>query len=161
FTCSKCDKVFNRLRYLRKHMETHKTESKFLCDECGKSFKTKNYLQAHRRTHRPKMFKCSQCSFSSSVNSLIHAHRQLHNHGSVLCDVCGQAYLDNSTLKKHKRVHDMSRPFGCTYPGCTWRFNKEVLCQAHVKSHTTTGQFMCNICEYSFRHKHHLQRHQQ
>ncbi|XP_050399335.1 zinc finger protein 91 [Patella vulgata] len=159
YPCLQCEKVFNRLRYLRKHVDIHKTENKYLCDECGKAFKTKNYLSAHRRTHKTRLFRCTQCSFTSNVNSLIHSHRQLHSEGSVLCDVCGQAYLDNSTLKKHKRVHDMNRPFACTFQGCTWRFNKEALCQAHIKSHTTIGQFICHVCNYSFRHKHHLQRH--
>lgn len=151
--------VFGRLRYLRKHMTTHGMDKKHLCDECGKAFKTKAYLAAHRRTHTVKTYKCSQCDFTSTVNSLIHSHRQIHNDGSVLCDVCGFAYTDRATLKKHKLVHDKNRPFPCTYPGCTWRFKTEVMCRAHFRQHTTSGRFTCTICNYAFRHKHHLQRH--
>ena len=160
FPCGSCEKVFGRLRYLRKHMETHRTERKFLCDECGKGFKSRAYLTIHRKTHKDKLFHCTQCSFTSGVPAAIHAHRQLHSQGSVLCDICGYAYLDKSTLNKHKRVHDLSRPYACTFPECTWRFKTEVMCKAHIRAHTTEGKFKCSACGYVFRHKHHLQRHE-
>lgn len=161
FTCPKCDKVFNRLRYLRKHQVVHRTDQKFLCDECGKAFKTKAYLNQHRRVHKKEAYSCNECDFTSSINSMIHEHRQVHNKGCVLCEVCGTAYFDKSTLAKHKLVHDVSRPYPCTYPECTWRFRNEVMCRAHIRNHTTKGKFKCTICGYVFRHKHHLQRHEE
>ncbi|KAL8593125.1 hypothetical protein ACOMHN_018051 [Nucella lapillus] len=157
--CGKCDKVFGRLRYLRKHQVIHKVEKKFLCDDCGKAFKTKAYLVAHRHTHQAKVYRCGQCDFTSSITPLIHTHRQLHNHNSVICDVCGSAYNDRATLKKHKQVHDKTRPYPCDYLGCTWRFKTEMMCRAHYRAHTTSGRFVCHLCSYVFRHKHHLQRH--
>ncbi len=160
FPCDRCGKNFHRLRYLRKHVETHRSDKKFLCDECGKSFKSRTYLTVHRRTHNEKLFKCNQCDFTCKVNAAIHAHRQIHSQGSVLCDVCGFAYTDKSTLNKHKRVHDLSRPFACNFAGCTWRFKSQVMCKAHIRAHTTEGKFRCSLCGYAFRHKHHLQRHE-
>ncbi|KAK7115117.1 zinc finger protein 397-like isoform X2 [Littorina saxatilis] len=159
YHCTKCDKVFGRLRYLRKHQVIHRSDKRYLCDDCGKAFKTKAYLAAHRQTHQTRAYRCSQCDFTSSVNALIHAHRQLHNDHCVICEVCGSAYNDRATLRKHKQVHDESRPYPCTYPGCTWRFKTEVMCRAHVRGHTTQGRFVCSVCNYVFRHKHHLQRH--
>jgi hypothetical protein len=35
----------------------------------------------------------------------------------------------------------------------------QVMCRAHYRGHTTTGKFACHVCNYVFRHKHHLQRH--
>ena len=160
YPCSKCTKVFSKLRYLRKHMQIHRTDAMFFCEVCSKSFKTRTYLAAHQRTHKKEAYKCSQCEFTSTINAAIHAHRQLHNEGSVICDICGFAYTDKSTLNKHKRVHDPSRPFACTFPGCTWRFKTDVMCQAHFRAHTTEGKFKCSLCGYVFRHKHHLQRHE-
>ncbi|ELT95140.1 hypothetical protein CAPTEDRAFT_224454 [Capitella teleta] len=162
YPCAQCDKVFNRLRYLRKHNETHRTEKKFVCDMCGKRFKSRSYLNVHKHVHKEKMnkFKCNQCSFTSSNNASIHIHRQVHSQGSVLCDICGFAYNDKSTLSKHKRVHDISRPFACTFPECRWRFNSETMCKAHIRAHTTEGKFRCSQCGYIFRHKHHLIRHE-
>ncbi len=56
FSCQTCSKTFGRLRYLRKHVATHRTERKFLCDECGKGFTTKTYVSSckieQRITHR-------------------------------------------------------------------------------------------------------------
>ena len=160
FPCKQCNKVFGRLRYLRKHVATHRTERKYLCDECGKGFTTKTYLTHHRKSHVEKVFRCSQCEFTSHVGSAVHAHRQVHTQGSILCDICGLAYADKSALNKHKRVHDPKRPYSCTYTGCQWRFKSEVMCKAHIRAHTSEGKFACTLCGYVFRHKHHLQRHE-
>lgn len=161
FSCRVCSKVFNRLRYLRKHVLTHQNNQQFLCDECGKAFKTKTYLAAHRKTHKKEAFHCRQCDFVSTVALAIHTHRQIHTEGSVICDICGTAYSDKSTLLKHKQVHDLSRPYACDFPGCTFRFKTEMRCNAHIKNHTNTqGQFKCHKCDYVFRYKHHLKRHE-
>lgn len=161
FTCGVCSKVFNRLRYLRKHVLTHQNNQQFLCDECGKAFKTKTYLTAHRKTHKKEAFHCRQCDFVSTVALAIHTHRQIHTEGSVICDICGTAYSDKSTLLKHKQVHDISRPYACDFPGCTFRFKTEMRCNAHIKNHSNTqGQFKCHKCNYVFRYKHHLKRHE-
>uniref|UniRef100_A0A2C9JIK3 C2H2-type domain-containing protein n=1 Tax=Biomphalaria glabrata TaxID=6526 RepID=A0A2C9JIK3_BIOGL len=159
YHCPLCHKVFGRLRYMRRHQSTHRTERTHLCDNCGKSFKTKAILVAHRRSHKSRSYHCPQCPFTSSSSPAIHIHRQLHPNGSVICEVCGNAYIDKSTLNKHMKVHDVSRPFPCTHPGCTWRFKTEVMKKAHVRSHTTVGKFSCSYCGYIFRQKHHLQRH--
>ncbi|CAL1538660.1 unnamed protein product [Lymnaea stagnalis] len=151
--------MFSRLRYMRRHQSTHRTERTHLCDNCGKSFKTKAILVAHRRSHKSKSYHCPQCNFISSSSAAIHIHRQLHPNGSVICEVCGNAYIDKSTLNKHMKVHDFNRPYPCTHPGCTWRFKTDVMRKAHVRSHTTIGKFSCTTCGYNFRQKHHLQRH--
>ncbi|CAH1779327.1 unnamed protein product [Owenia fusiformis] len=160
YPCPECDKMFLRIRYLRRHMQSHKPGSKVVCDECGKSFRTKAYLGLHMKTHEAKKpYECPECDFKSSMNQAIHKHRQIHNAGSLVCDICGFAYSDKSTLVKHKQVHDLSRPYACTYDTCAWRFKTEVLCRAHIRAHTEEGKFKCTRCGYAFRHKHHLQRH--
>ncbi|XP_059173085.1 uncharacterized protein LOC131953751 [Physella acuta] len=159
YHCPTCHKVFSRLRYMRRHLATHRTERTHLCDNCGKSFKTKAILVSHRRSHKSKNYHCPQCSFVSNSSAAIHLHRQLHPNGSVICEICGNAYIDRSTLNKHMKVHDYNRPFPCTHPGCTWRFKTDVMRKAHVRSHTTVGKFSCPQCGYNFRQKHHLQRH--
>lgn len=161
FPCGQCGKVFNRLRYLRIHLQQHKLQKDFLCALCSKTFMTKNNLNQHLKTHEEREpYKCPECDFESSVNIAIHKHRQIHNANSLLCDICGQAYSDKSTLKKHKQVHDSSRPFGCTIPGCTWRFRTKIMCDAHIQGHGTKRTFKCDLCGYAFRQKHHLQRHE-
>lgn len=160
-TCEVCGKIFPFKQYLTKHMATHNEERNYLCSECGKAFNTKSSLTQHRRGHlRDGLFQCSQCDFSSYRQVSIQAHRQVHPHGCVLCEICGLAYKDKSTLNKHMQVHDPKRPFACIFPNCTWRFRSEVMCRAHIKGHTSEGKFGCVYCGYSFRHKHHLQRHQ-
>lgn len=159
YQCPTCQKVFSKLRYLRRHQLTHRTERAHLCDSCGKSFKTRAILVAHRRSHKTKNYHCPQCSFVSCSATAIHTHRQQHPSGSVICDICGTAYINKSTLNKHRRVHDLNRPYPCTYHGCTLRFKTDIMRQAHVRNHSTVRKFHCWFCGYNFRQKHHLQRH--
>ena len=160
FPCNVCGKVYHRLRYLRCHMKLHNQSADLLCSECGKAFKTKAYLAQHLRSHRVKeMYQCSQCEFRSDSNTLIHAHIQIHSDGCLICDICNAAFTDKTTLQRHKRVHDKSRPFGCSFEGCTMRFKTEMMCNGHYKQHFTKGKFECSVCGYVFRQKHHLVRH--
>lgn len=159
YSCPVCNKVFRRIRYMRRHLKCHTTDKSHLCDSCGKSFKTRASLIVHHRSHKSRFYHCPQCEFVSNLTWAIHRHRQIHPNGSVVCDVCGTAYTDKSTLRKHRRVHDICRPFPCSFPGCTLRFKSENLRKAHVLSHTTEGRFQCPHCGHRFRHKHHLKRH--
>lgn len=161
FPCQLCDKVFGRLRYLRVHYKHHTTERLYLCSVCSKTFKTKGNLEQHLKIHQEREpYKCPECDFESKVNIAIHKHRQIHNSGSQICDVCGKGYKDKSTLTKHKRVHDSTRPFACSYPGCTWRFRTELASNAHICLHSAKRSFICEMCGYAFRQKHHLHRHE-
>ncbi|KAL4234541.1 hypothetical protein ACF0H5_006184 [Mactra antiquata] len=161
FECEVCGKVFHKLRNLRFHRHVHETGNEYLCSICSKLLKTKAIFERHLKTHQEKQtYKCTQCDFESSVNIAIHRHRQIHNSDSHLCETCGLAYKDKSTLSKHKKVHDLSRPFACTHPGCSWRFMTEVMCNAHIRSHSSKRKYKCTMCGYAFFQKHHLQRHE-
>jgi uncharacterized Zn finger protein len=161
YPCEQCGKVFNRLRYWRMHLQSHKRNKDFLCALCSKTFKTQRNLIQHLKSHEEKEpYKCPECDFESAVNIAIHKHRQIHSGNSLICEICGQAYSDKSTLKKHKQVHDPARPFGCSIAGCTWRFRSKVMCDAHIQGHGSKRTFKCEVCGYAFRQKHHLQRHE-
>ena len=161
YTCEQCGKVFNRLRYWRMHIQSHKRKKDVLCALCSKTFKTQQNLIQHLKSHEEREpYKCPECDFVSSVNIAIHKHRQIHSGNSQICEICGQAYSDKSTLKKHKQVHDPSRPFGCSISGCTWRFRTKTMCDAHIQGHGSKRTFKCEVCGYAFRQKHHLQRHE-
>lgn len=161
FVCPTCKKSYSRFRYLRRHLTTHFTAETFLCDECGKSFTSRPYLLAHRKTHKKKTFQCKQCDFTSVCKKAIFIHRQQHPDNCLPCNICGVAFPNKGSLEKHQRVHDSSRPFQCSYPECTWRFKTSVMCKAHIRNHSETsqGRFVCNVCQYHFKHKHHLHRH--
>ena len=162
YPCEKCGKMFNRLRNYRKHMITHQAQTELLCTVCVKTFKTADYLRQHMKVHYKERlpYKCTECDFTSIVNAAIHAHRQIHNKNHILCEICGHAYTCKSSLAKHMLVHDPSRPFQCTFQGCGRRFRRQVMYDAHLQSHTTSGKFPCSLCGYAFRKKHHLQRHE-
>uniref|UniRef100_A0A7R9YBT7 C2H2-type domain-containing protein n=1 Tax=Pinguiococcus pyrenoidosus TaxID=172671 RepID=A0A7R9YBT7_9STRA len=64
FPCKKCDKVFDKLGRLMRHMETHKTKAdrrKYVCSVpgCGKSYLRLDHLKRHQITHKGvKPFVC-------------------------------------------------------------------------------------------------------
>lgn len=105
FPCEKCKKVFNRLRYLRRHVKLH-TEAEvetYVCTECGKEYLRKESLRSHRQTHLTEnKFQCQTCDFISNDRKAIFVHRQIHPAGKPnkktslffpLCFACLVQYL--------------------------------------------------------------------
>ncbi|RNA15131.1 zinc finger 1 isoform X2, partial [Brachionus plicatilis] len=77
FQCKICNKPFDNLHRLQRHMMCHDMSPelrKFKCDYCNKAFKFKHHLKEHTRIHTgEKPFKCDNCgkrfSHSGSYSS--------------------------------------------------------------------------------------------
>ncbi len=74
FNCSKCEKVFGRSEFLKRHvLRIHTVTTKVDCDVCGKSFKRTETLHKHKRS----------------------VHMRLNRHK---CDLCEKCFADNFAL---------------------------------------------------------------
>ena len=50
FSCSFCDKKFDKIKSLNRHLQSHDSLLKFSCDICSKDFTLKDSLKNHRKS---------------------------------------------------------------------------------------------------------------
>jgi KRAB domain-containing zinc finger protein len=75
FNCTECDKCYDNLPALKKHMPVHTKEKQFKCKVCGKRLSSWKNRVLHMQTHtREKHFKCPECKrvFVDSLTLLRH-----------------------------------------------------------------------------------------
>ncbi|KAJ8714291.1 hypothetical protein PYW08_007911 [Mythimna loreyi] len=89
--------------------------------------------------------KCGVCQKSVSVGGWARharAHRGERRHS---CHACGLAFNDSGNLARHARaVHSQQRPHEC--PTCPKTFSRKSHLEDHVKSHSESRTFVCDIC---------------
>ena len=50
----------------------------------------------------------------------------------------------------HFRLHTGSRPFVCSYEGCSWAFPSSSKLRRHERGHKNIRSYVCEICQKSF-----------
>lgn len=81
--CLSCILLFRPISsrtLLKKHMQTHSNEKKYVCDICGKRFTRKYGLGMHYRVHTgEKPFQCHLCRESFINKGILQLHqRKVH-----------------------------------------------------------------------------------
>ncbi|XP_072280699.1 uncharacterized protein [Pyxicephalus adspersus] len=119
YSCSACDKHFNRRGNLISHQRTHSGEKPFSCSECGKCFAWKVQLVRHQTIH-PVMTPLS-------------------------CPDCGESFTERETLMSHKKTHTTEKPYSC--PECGKCFSWKDQLVKHLKLHTGEKPYSCLECD--------------
>ena len=142
---------------LRKHKDTHSTETPFTCYHCGKSFKSTHTLKSHQISHDGvKPYKCKHCDkyFAKASNRTGHERR----HGisteerkitPIKCDQCDKTFLAKDNMKRHKVTHYSERPFECNQCGKGFRLKDDV--KKHQLIHSEERNFSCAECGKKFK----------
>ncbi|KAJ8723606.1 hypothetical protein PYW07_007586 [Mythimna separata] len=89
--------------------------------------------------------KCGVCQKSVSVGGWSR-HRRAHaGERRHSCHACGLAFNDSGNLARHARaVHAQQRPHAC--PTCHKTFSRKSHLEDHVKSHSESRTFVCDVC---------------
>ncbi|XP_036331072.1 transcription factor grauzone-like [Rhagoletis pomonella] len=164
--CQECQKDFNDLGTLSRHMLDHHAPEKdqiFICDVCPKKFARKVRLDLHRSTHVPmneRTFICDQCPnsrFGCKTMLLIH-NKKVHHHTSFVCHVCAKKIKTKAFFEKHVRLHfEESGPkVKCTVDGCDHWLKDEDCLRLHLRRFHSKNKdklFTCEVCggEYKSR----------
>ncbi|KAM3934929.1 uncharacterized protein RB166_002336 [Leptodactylus fuscus] len=159
FSCSECNKSFNRKAHLLEHERIHTGEKPFSCSECAKCFTVKSHLVEHLRIHTgEKPFPCSECGKCFTARSHLIKHQRIHTGEKPFsCSVCGKCFTQKSGLVKHLRTHTGEKPYSCS--DCGRRFTKKSALMEHMKIHTEEKPYPCTECGKCFVEKSSLGEH--
>ncbi|XP_073540887.1 uncharacterized protein [Phyllobates terribilis] len=160
FSCSECEKCFNKKSHLVIHQRSHTGEKPYSCSECGKSFNKKSYLVIHQRSHTgEKPYSCSECGKYFNQKAHLVNHQRIHTgEKPYSCLECGKYFNQKSHLLNHQRIHTGEKPYSC--PRCGKCFTNQSYLIVHERSHTREKPYGCSECSKCFTNQSHLLRHQ-
>ncbi|KAF4518642.1 hypothetical protein B566_EDAN005969 [Ephemera danica] len=139
YECNLCMKVFACERYLRRHLQTHASESSmFSCDVCSKEFRTEHYLRTHKITHSTeKPHKCGECSASFNRKDKLSRHLLTHETLKRKNENSGQASSGQSTRLRRRTqqvCHKCQSPVQWTFKQQELQLAQELQQQAAKRS---------------------------
>ena len=82
FSCSRCDKQFNKKASLTLHMQHHTGRFSYYCDKCHKGFPNGGHFRDHMNKHDGVRFHCEICSKSFTRKRVYQAHLSVHTAGT-------------------------------------------------------------------------------
>ena len=113
--CDQCDRVFQRIANLRKHITLHhenedKVAVNYSCEICHKQFTMKASLKKHKMcVHDKVKFPCDQCDHQASDPSNLNNHKKTkHENKKFPCDQCDFISTQSSNLNAHKKAKHSS-----------------------------------------------------
>ncbi|XP_075207235.1 uncharacterized protein LOC142312214 [Anomaloglossus baeobatrachus] len=160
FSCSKCERYFNRKTNLIRHEKIHTGEKPHPCSECGKCFIWKSSLVSHQRTHTgEKLYSCLKCEKCFVEKSHFVKHQRTHTEEKPFpCSECGKYFVQKSLLVSHQRTHTGEKPYSCSE--CGKCFLDKSYFVKHQRTHTREKPYSCSECGKCFLDKSYLVKHQ-
>ncbi|XP_026170780.1 zinc finger protein 518A [Mastacembelus armatus] len=162
FGCSVCkdESTYSPNDLLKHFRAAHKgTLPTYPCDLC--SFVTNEFpaLQRHRIEHRNTLVTCELCNDDVQYSLLLLTRHYIMCHsvnGQFNCDWCEFTTIDAGTFVQHIHHHNES-PWKCSK--CRHISLNEEDHQKHVKGHSGTFPFTCQICGYGAARSEYLKKH--
>lgn len=166
FSCSECDKKFDKQSHLNKHLaKKHPNCEKLTksCTICHKGFSNQIGLSVHmRHVHKalsPKECNLCEKTFKSCKELSRHKLRdhQLRVH---ICHLCGKNFAYGHALKSHLDAHAGVKKHFCEICGEGF-VRMTSLCGHRVSAHSKKDDviYKCELCKSSFDTKALLNKH--
>ncbi|CAH0486402.1 unnamed protein product [Peronospora farinosa] len=106
-----CGREFQLKGNLKRHVNIHKGDKKFVCKFCKKRFLRKADMEVHYRVHTGE--KPYRCKYNE----------------------CGKRFARCSDLLSHERTHTGKKPYACAFPGCDRNFARKFDLHKHQRLH--------------------------
>ena len=160
FKCTEnnCEKGFETLRGLKRHLKRHLTKvhnskRQQKCRVCEESFTDKSDYKTHLASH---VYACDQCSKVFSGYENLRKHKTIHEtSNNFSCEICGKCFKARQNLTKHMLVHKEDGDVWCEK--CGKKFKAKENLQKHLVTHNDTLSFPCSTCGKCFKAKQNLQ----
>ena len=106
FECGGCSSAFSTHSLLEKHKLFHTGDvlKKFPCDQCDRAFDWLCQLERHMRSHAIiKPFACASCDYAATEMANLTRHRRLmhEDEDPYQCCICNSTFQDDNQMKKH------------------------------------------------------------
>ncbi|XP_072269157.1 uncharacterized protein [Pyxicephalus adspersus] len=137
--CSFCEKSFDKLRVLQKHMKTHPEQTKKPPGSWQKA------SRSPAQTQQVPLHSCEQCQVTFPRKNLLRIHIQEHKKVNS-CLICGQIFQTSAELKIHLKGH--KKPYECTVCGMVCSNKPDFM--LHLREHTGEQIYKCKICMKSY-----------
>ncbi|XP_075974322.1 uncharacterized protein LOC142975395 isoform X2 [Anticarsia gemmatalis] len=180
---SQCDKVYEKIRYWKRHermhyhpgyfcdicgqkhaivehLMHHTNLPKYVCDVCGKRFKRASHMTYHKQNVHVKSDPqvCSHCNKTfKNQRKLNHHMKQVQREKLYKCEHCPKEYTVPCLLSAHMKTHSNDRPYCCHV--CGLRYKRKSYLTVHLRVHTGLNPYECFICAKTFPSSTGLKRH--
>lgn len=136
---------------------------RFACQHCNKKYRNYVHLRSHQSLHHfnEDTFKCVACSSIFVTLEKLKEHEKVHvNLKTAFCELCQKAYSSKAAIRRHlATVHvvEKQRPYQCEI--CDFAFGCRWHLQDHMRTHTGKRDYACPICRQPFTHSGSMNRH--
>lgn len=112
YKCHICEKQFQGLNDLRKHLRIHSDERPYECTECGKKFRQAGCLKNHVASQHgtEEEYACTFCDKKFPIKERLRLHLRVHTgEKPYKCDLCDKEFarggqVSGSGRESHKRI---------------------------------------------------------
>ena len=104
YKCNQCNYNSPVFAILRRHIERHDSEEKFVCSDCGAELKNTESLRHHTlrfHTEKEKDYICDICGFKTAEKMNLSRHRKIHEEKKFKCQFCDSTTRRKDQLERH------------------------------------------------------------